>query len=119
MVNLVSSYEQTWKVPHPQCYIPSSKVTGLLVLEKKILEGFHHMWVWRPSLSCDQNILYKFWPTYHKDSSHEILVQLGQWFVRKLCFNILMGPQYERPWLQGQRSTMTFETYLLQLSHLF
>ena len=26
--------------------------------------------------------------------------------------NILMGPQYERPWLKGQRSTMTFETYL-------
>ena len=22
---------------------------------------------------------------------------LGQWFVRKLYFNILMGPQYERP----------------------
>ena len=33
-------------------------------------------------------------------------------FVRKLCFYILMGPQYERPWLKGQRSTLTFETYL-------
>ena len=60
----------------------------------------------------DQNILYKFWLTYHKESSYEILVQLGQWFVRKLCVNILMGPQYERPWLKGQRSTLTFETYL-------
>ena len=23
-----------------------------------------------------------------------------------------MGLQYERPWLEGQRSTLTFETYL-------
>ena len=29
-------------------------------------------------------------------------------FVRKLCFNILMGLQYERPKLKGQRSTLTF-----------
>ena len=32
--------------------------------------------------------------------------------ANRLCFNILMGPQYERPWLKGQRSTLTFETYL-------
>ena len=45
------------------------------------------------------------WPNYlvqiltnlsYKESSHEIWVQLGQWFMRKLCFNILMGLQYER-----------------------
>ena len=46
------------------------------------------------------------------ESSHEILVQLSPWFVKKLCFNILMGPQYERPWVKGQRSTLTFGTYL-------
>ena len=34
----------------------------------------------------------------------------GLW--KKLRFNILIGPQYERPWLKGQRSTLTFETYL-------
>ena len=38
-------------------------------------------------------------------------MKLGKWFVRKLSFNILMGPQYEQPWPKGQRSTMTFETY--------
>ena len=45
--------------------------------------------------------------------------ELGQWFVRKIlvCFNILMGPQYERPRLKGQRSTLTFETYLEPLSY--
>ena len=34
LVNLGSSFEQTWYAPHPQCYIPSLKATGLLVLEK-------------------------------------------------------------------------------------
>ena len=60
---------------------------------------------------CDQIIFSKFWLYYHKESSHEIWVQLGQLFVRKLCFNILLRPQYERPWLKGQMSTLTFETY--------
>ena len=40
--------------------------------------------------------------TYHKESTHEIWVQSGQWFVRKLFFYILMGPQYKRPWLKGK-----------------
>ena len=35
-----------------------------------------------------------------------------KWFLRKLCFNMLMGPQYERPWLKGQRLTLTLEKYL-------
>ena len=40
-------------------------------------------------------------------------VQLGQRLVRKLCFNILMGLQYEQPTLNGQRSgSLTFGTYL-------
>ena len=38
-VNLISSFEQTWKAQHPQCYIPSLKVISLLVLEK-IFKGF-------------------------------------------------------------------------------
>ena len=29
-------------------------------------------------------------------------------FLRKLCFNILMGLQYERPKLKDQRATLTF-----------
>ena len=40
MVNLVSSFEQIMMGPSPQCYIPSHKVIGPLVLEKKIFEGF-------------------------------------------------------------------------------
>ena len=57
-VNLGSLFEQTWKDPHPQCKIQSSKVTCLLVLEKNILKGFNHIWAWRPSWSCDLNVLH-------------------------------------------------------------
>ena len=71
-----------------QYYIQISKVTGLLVLE--LLKGFDHILSWRSSWSSDQKILYKFWLPYHKEP-YEIWVQLGQWFVRKLCFNILRG----------------------------
>ena len=34
------SFEQTMMGPRPQCYIPSNKVIGPLILEKKIFEGF-------------------------------------------------------------------------------
>ena len=34
------------------------------------------------------------------------------------CFNILMGLQYERPWLKGQRSSLTFGTYKLAICHI-
>ena len=37
----------------PRCYIPSFVEIGPPVLEKKILKGFYHIWVWRPSWSCD------------------------------------------------------------------
>ena len=75
-------------------------------------EGFYHIWVWWPSWSCDQFNWYKFWLTYHKESSYEILVQSAKWFLRKLWFNVLMGLQYERPLLKSKRATLTFETYL-------
>ena len=39
-VNLGSSYEKTWQAQQSQCYIPSPKVIGLLVLEQKIFKGF-------------------------------------------------------------------------------
>ena len=70
---------------------------------RRFYKGFYHIWVWQSFWSCDQKMLQRFWLTYHKESSHEIWVQLGKWFVRKLCFNILLGLQYERPWLKGQR----------------
>ena len=77
----------TYQVPRSQAF---------WFWRRRFLKGFYHIWAWWPSWSCDQNILYKFWLNYHKESSHEIWVQLVQWFVRKLCFNILMGLQYEQ-----------------------
>ena len=50
-----SSFEQTIMGWSPRCYIPSFVKIGLSVLEKKIFEGFYHIWVWRPSWSCDPN----------------------------------------------------------------
>ena len=104
--------------PHiPNTTYQVSRSLAFWFWSRRFLKGFYHIWAWRPSWSCDQNILNKFWLTYHKESSHEIWAQMGQCFVRKLCFNILMGLKYERPWLKGQRSTLTFETYLWPLSH--
>ena len=39
---------------------------------EKILKGFYQIWAWRPSWSCDLNILNKIWLSYHQESSHEI-----------------------------------------------
>ena len=36
----------------PGCYIPSFVEIDLSVPEKKILTGFYHIEVWRPSWSC-------------------------------------------------------------------
>ena len=33
--------------------MPSFKIIGILVQEKKIVKGVYHIWAWRPSWSCD------------------------------------------------------------------
>ena len=82
--------------PHPQCYIPSPKAIVLLVTEKKIFKGFlPYMGVVAILVSCDKYDWYKFWLTYHKESSYEIWVQLAKCFLRKLRFNVLMGLIYD------------------------
>ena len=54
-----------------------SKATGLLVLEKKILEGFYHIWAWRPSWSFDQDRLNKLSFPHPMKSPYEILRSIG------------------------------------------
>ena len=76
-------------IPNATYQVPRSSTFWFW--RRRFFNGFYHICAWRPSWLCGQNILHKFLQTYHKESSHEILVQLGQWFVRKLCFNILMG----------------------------
>ena len=51
-VNPRSSFEHTLLGPSPQCCIPSPKVIGPLVPEKKIFKRFltfYYIWVWWPS----------------------------------------------------------------------
>ena len=47
-----------------------------------------------------------------KEPSYEIWVWLAKWFLRKLCFNILIEIQYKWPQVKGQRSRLIFGTYL-------
>ena len=54
-----------------------SKFTSLLVLEKKILEGFYHIWTWRPSWSFDQDRLNKLSFPHPMKSPYEILRSIG------------------------------------------
>ena len=72
----------TYQVPWPLAFWFQSR---------GYLKGFYLIWAWWPSWSCDQYNWNKFWLTYHKESSYQIWVQLVWWFLRKLCFNVLMG----------------------------
>ena len=71
--------------------------------EEDFLKVLYHIWVWRPSWSCDQDHLHKLLLPHPKESPYEIWVQLAPWFLRKhifLHFNLLMVLQYEWPWLK-------------------
>ena len=43
-VNLGSSFKHTWYASHPQCYIPSPKVIGLLVWRRRFLKRLYHIY---------------------------------------------------------------------------
>ena len=55
-----SSFEQTIMSRSPRCYIPSVMDIGPPVQEKKIFEGFYHIWAWRQSWSFDSIMSSKF-----------------------------------------------------------
>ena len=48
------------KLGSMRCCIPSFKVIGLLVPEKKIFYVFYYFWAWWPPWSCDNDRLNKF-----------------------------------------------------------
>ena len=56
----------------PRCCMLSFKIIGLLVLEKKVFNGLHHTWAWRPYRSCDLEHLYKLWFPLPKEVPHKI-----------------------------------------------
>ena len=53
IINLGSSFKQTWYALQALCYISSKKVISILVLENRNFKEFYHILVRRPSCSCD------------------------------------------------------------------
>ena len=82
----------------------------LHVLEKKIFS--YHKWAWRSSWSCEQNILHTLWLTYHKESSHEICVKLGQWFLKNYNLIFWWDPNMSNLSWKVKGQPLTFGTYL-------
>ena len=69
--------------------MPSFKIIGLLVLEKKIFKGFYHIWTWRPPWSSDLDHLYKLSFPLPKEAPHKIWLWLAKRFQRRRCLNIV------------------------------
>ena len=101
MVNLGLSFKQTMMGPSPQGYIPSHKVIGPLVLEKKIFEGFYRIWAWRPSCSCDPD------PTNKLLFPHSTEALIGQKILEKKIF------ENGGRWMDGWTTTMAMLIYFL------
>ena len=91
------------------------QVIGLSVPEKKIFEGFYHIWAWRPSWSCDLDRLNMLSFPHPKRAPHEIWLQIwprGNW-----------GKEAEKYWIwvtlvQGQWMTLTFDIHVCSCTHL-
>ena len=76
---------QSWWYLGTQCYIPSFKVIGQLVLGK-IFKGFYHIWAWWPYWSGDLEGLYKFLFPQPKEALKEIWLHLAQWGIGGVSF---------------------------------
>ena len=92
--NQDSSFVQTWQGPHPQCYIPSPKATGLLVPDKIVLKGFtlygHGGHLGHVTIT----ICFKITPLNLWSLHMEFEFNLPSSFWEK-CFPILIGLQYD------------------------
>ena len=67
----------------PICFLQNISLIRLVVLEKKILKGFYHIWAWRPSWISDQNHFSYFSFPQCLDATYEIWLHLAQWFQRR------------------------------------
>ena len=72
----------------PRCYIPSFVKIRPPVLEKKIFEGFYHIWAWRPSWSCDPDAANKISFPLPKEAPHKIWLLSAQRFRRRRCLKL-------------------------------
>ena len=85
--------------PRPQCYIPSHKVIGPLVLQK-IFEGFlPYMWKWRISWSCDPDPTNKLPFSHPTEDPYEIWLWLAQPFWRRSLKMVDRQWTDDRSWL--------------------
>ena len=75
----------------PRCYIPSFVEIRLPVLEKKIFEGFYHIWAWRQSWSCDPDAANKISFPLTKEAPHKIWLRSAKRFLRRRCLSIVNG----------------------------
>ena len=53
-------------------YVPDAVLLALLFWRTRILKGFKHIWVWRPSWSCDPDTSNKLTVPLHMDAPYEI-----------------------------------------------
>ena len=95
-------------------YLPSFKVIGLFVLEKKILKVFTTYGHGGHVGQVSQLILYKFSFPFSLKLPYELCFQITQLFLRKTSFNFEIWVAF----CQGQRMTLTFDTHSTSLSHL-
>ena len=72
----------------PRCYIPCFVEIGPQVPEKKIFEGFYHIWAWRPSWSCDPDAANKLSFPLPKEALHKIWLWLAKRFQRRRCLKL-------------------------------
>ena len=63
--------------------MPSFVEIGLPVLEQKFFNGFYHIWVWRPSWSCDPDAANKISFPLPREDPHKIWLRLAKRFRRR------------------------------------
>ena len=83
---------------------------GLLVPEKKILTGFHHIGAWQPSWSCDQHYVIRFCISLYLKAFIQNLVQIDTVVSEKIQFEFLYVHELEPVSKNGLD---------LQYSHIF
>ena len=58
-------------------------------MEKMIFNGFYHIWMWRPSLSCDRDRLYRLSLPLPKEAPHKIWLCSAKRFQRRICLKMV------------------------------
>ena len=106
MVTPGTSFEQTTKGWSPRCHIPSFVKISPPFLEKKIFEGFYHIWAWRPSWSCDPDAANKISFPLPKKAPHKIWLRSAQRFWKRRSLSIVNDGRRRRRTDGGSNETV-------------